>query len=87
MKIFKYTLKIVDEQEVEMPKGAIILDVQEQNMGFLSLWAIVDPEAEVEKRKFEVIGTGNEISMKPREYIATAVCGLYVWHIFEVNQA
>lgn len=84
MKIYKYTVKIVDEQKIEMPKNAIILDCQLQNTFFISMWAIVDPDAETEHRVFEIIGTGNDVSLRPRNYIATVNTGIYVWHVFEV---
>ncbi|MEO5991405.1 MAG: hypothetical protein ABIP68_07180 [Ferruginibacter sp.] len=84
MIIFKYQIKTIGSQIIQMPKGAIILSCQQQN-SFISMWAIVDENGELEDRHFEVIGTGNEITLKPREYISTVQMGLYVWHIFEIN--
>lgn len=86
MKIYKYTLKVVEEQTISLPKGAIILTVQAQNSFFISLWAIVDPNMQdKEYVTFEIIGTGNEISLRPRVYISTVQMGILVWHIFQIN--
>ncbi len=85
LKIFKYTLKMKDIETIAMQKDAMILDCQQQNQGFLTIWAIVNPDAELENRTFEIIGTGNVVSEQPREFIATVQTGLYVWHIFEIN--
>lgn len=87
MTIFKYQLKVTDEQTIRMPKDAMILTAQAQGQFFICLWAIVDPDAEQEERTFEIIGTGNHVSLRPREYIATVQLGLFVWHIFEINPA
>ena len=56
-----------------MPKDAEILTVQNQ-YGKPCLWALVDPENEIEKRYFEVIGTGHDIHYDmgiDRKYINT----------------
>lgn len=85
MKIFKYTLNMTDVQVIEMPKKAMILSCQEQQIGVLTIWAIVNPDAENEKITFEIIGTGNEVSVQPREYLATVISGPCVWHVFKIN--
>jgi len=95
MRIYKYPVKITDEFEIEMPKGAHILDVQMQRED-ACLWAMVDIEAEKETRCFRIIGTGNPIPefsnwsrMKYRrgyEYIGTFQQhnGALVWHLLEM---
>lgn len=85
--IWKYQLKISEDQRIEMPAGAKILSVQAQNK-VPCLWALVDPEAEKEKRFFEVFGTGNpikEYEVTSRKFIDTfqAYCGSLVFHVFE----
>jgi hypothetical protein len=84
MKIFKYELPAKDRSIIELPVGAMILDCQVQSQSVM-LWAIVDPDAEKEKRTFEFVVTGGEVTMQPREYVATVQYGRYVFHIFEVN--
>ena len=42
--IYKYPLSLVDRQDLSLPRGAEILDVQLQ-CGQLCLWAIVDTDA------------------------------------------
>lgn len=82
--IFKYEIKIEDYQIVMMPKNAVILctGVQYEKM---CLWALVDPKAEMEKRRIIVKGTGHTVDEKNMKYIGTnqLMEGHLVWHIFE----
>lgn len=57
-RIFKYAIPIADEFELELPKGAEILTFQIQYEQPV-IWAIVDPDAEKEKRHFNLYGTGH----------------------------
>ncbi len=94
--IYKYVVPL-DGGTVEMPRGARIKHVGAQG-GDICLWAIVDPECLAELRHFCVYGTGHEIllaqddeSFEGRKaedklsgrYLGTAVCGEFVWHVFE----
>lgn len=85
--IWKFDLELTDSQKVEMPKGAKILCVDEQDKLFC-LWAIVDPDPTVpkEERAFRLYGTGNPEHSIGGEYIGTinSTTG-FVWHIFEGN--
>lgn len=83
-RIFKYPVNIVDFIEIEMPKGAEILSFQTQYEQ-PCIWAIVDPEAETEMRKFRVCGTGHELSAHLGKFIGTTQVsgGRLVWHLFE----
>jgi hypothetical protein len=84
--IYKYPFKIneIDFTEIEMPIGAIILDIQMQNNECV-LWAIVDINHACEKRKFVSIMTGHEFNYSyGMIHIKTFIhhTGL-VFHIFE----
>jgi hypothetical protein len=84
-RIWKYDLQITDMQQVEMPKGAELLSVANQD-GALRLWAKVDADKERESRYIEVIGTGNPIPQDmgvDRRFIGTAMLSPFVWHVFE----
>lgn len=87
MKIFKYEIPIEDYFELELPKGAHILDVQIQ-YGSPKIWALVDSDAETEKRCFTAIGTGNPITRTNLIYWGTfqSVKGNFVWHLFEIKE-
>jgi hypothetical protein len=81
--IRKYEL----ENIIEMPKGAEILSVQIQNGEMFNecIWAKVNPENELEKRQFELIGTGHKFDDTNKEYIGTYHNGPFVCHLFEVK--
>jgi len=79
--IWKYSL----ENIIEMPKGAEILtiDIQNGQMFNAQMWVKVDTENEVEKRMFEVIGTGQNFDDTNKKYVGTYQDGPFVWHVFE----
>lgn len=87
--VYKYLLETNKAQsEIELPKGAEVLTVNEQGGG-LHLWALVDPENKPETRVFEVYGTGHKIPKDghERKFISTIFIngGQFVFHAFEVT--
>ena len=82
MTIWKYPLQIGDFNSVQMPKGATILSVDNQN-GILCLWAMVDPEKSLVTRKIRIVGTGHTFDGYA-EHIGSVVMAPFVWHVFEV---
>lgn len=71
--------------QVVMPKGAQIVHVAEQDgtVGpVVTMWALVDPEAPAETRRFAELGTGHEIPDE-HEHVGTWQSGPFVWHLFE----
>lgn len=85
MTIWKFVLEISDIQEIQMPGGADILSVAEQD-GRLCLWALVDPGAIRECRKVWIIVTGNPFPEAVElHFIGTVPMhgGALIWHVFE----
>lgn len=70
-----------DELEILMPAPNRILTLQVQN-GEPTLWALVDPEADVAVYKFIVVGTGYELDGRCGDYVGTWQHPPYVWHLF-----
>jgi len=58
--IWKLKLEIVDIQEFVLPKGTAVLHIGVQGTQ-PCMWVELDPEAEVETRKFMTVGTGHEV--------------------------
>lgn len=56
-KIFKYRLPFMEVATVDMPIDAEIIRIDGLD-GALWIWAIVDPEAQLEKRTFYLFKTG-----------------------------
>lgn len=80
--IWKFTLQpycILD-----MPKGAQVLSVREQGSE-ICLWAMVDPSAEKEPRRFLGFGTGHDLPEGDLSFVGTAhlASGAMVFHVFE----
>jgi hypothetical protein len=88
--IWKYELKVTDEQTVDMPSGAMILSVAAVELGWdsgaigavLTVWARVDSEQPMEARTFFVVGTGNQMPKKGTVYLGTVQMPPFVWHVF-----
>lgn len=83
--IYKYALKIEDEQAVEMPAGARILTVQMQH-GQPQLWALVEPGQPLQHRSIIVAGTGHPVHFsQDARHIGTFQMheGALVFHVFE----
>lgn len=85
MNIWKFEVPIDDYFSISMPTGADILSFQCQGSQPV-IWAVVDPNAEKEERRFMMRGTGHDIITAPedRKYIGTAQMGPLVWHLFEL---
>ena len=87
--IWKFTLPVTDYPVVSMPKGARVLSVGVQH-GEVQVWALVDPEAPTELRRFMKIDTGQcmtEPCVERIRFIGTVQMGDLVWHIFDTQEA
>lgn len=83
-KIFKYPLEVTDTQFIEVPKGAAILTVQAQK-DIPCIWAQVDPDMPLIKRRILTYGTGHPIDpTEAKHYIGTYQIngGHLVFHVF-----
>jgi hypothetical protein len=84
--IWKFKLRLKEEQTIDMPGSPSFLHVAMQN-DELCLWAIVQPDQPIARRTILIIGTGH-----PAEnvglYIGTVLMsgGAFVWHVFEKRQ-
>lgn len=77
--------------EFAMPKGAELLTVQTQYAGgpgeTPALWALVDPDAPRETRRFQLVGTGHREVEEDLTYVGTfqLTGGSFVGHVFEAR--
>lgn len=67
-------------QSVEMPDGARVVHVHEQD-GRPCMWAAVNPSRPAVVRHFGLFATGEEIPTSI--YVGTIHLGWTVWHLFE----
>lgn len=80
--VWKYALAIDDAQTIEIPEGAELLTVGNQN-GELVLWARVNPSGDPVRREILIRGTGHPIGGWPYVGSAQFADGLLVWHVFD----
>lgn len=84
--IWKYRVEIEKYQTLELLKGSEILSVQLVGLQPF-IWVKVDTEQiEKEIRRFELIGTGEELKSSKNKFIGTLQFqgGKYVQHFFEI---
>jgi hypothetical protein len=93
LRIYKYTIPVEDEFVLQLPAEAQVLDVQTQH-GWPQLWALIDPKASTESRRFILRGTGHDIrhyTTETLKYCGTfqlqsgQLNGQLVFHVFEVR--
>lgn len=82
--VWKFPLATaLTDNALEMPKGAKVVHVGIQGER-ICLWAIVDMQAPVETRVFQIVGTGHEEVKEGMAHVGTVQQGPWVWHVFEV---
>lgn len=82
--IYKYPLKILSSQTVEMPEDAYILNIQMQR-GQPVMWAAVDTNKPKTPLRIRMLGTGTGMNsnINPDFYLGTVQEGSgMVWHYF-----
>lgn len=77
--IWKYRFN----SEIKMPLDARVLTIQKQD-GEPTIWALVNPNNELEVRNFTIVGTGNSFDDTNHKYIGTFQDSPFVWHLFEI---
>jgi hypothetical protein len=75
--IYKYTLPVQEKHIIKLPKSAKIIRVEDVD-GLFFLWAIVNPEAETEKRYLEFYKTGQPIETPLRDLVFIGACKLFI---------
>lgn len=83
--VWKYELNPL-LSKYEMPAGAEILSVREQN-GKVCLWAKVNTMNLPEEREIIVVGTGHPLTSEQMTHLGTAHLneGTLVLHVFEIR--
>jgi hypothetical protein len=83
--VYKYPVPPDDTFEMMLPQGAQILTVDLQ-FGEMQLWALIDPDAPLNRRRFRLAGTGHPIKERNLLYINTfqAHGGALILHLFEI---
>ncbi len=86
--VYKFELRFVEEQTIELYQGYYCLEVAEQD-GTLCLWALVDTELARVPMKIRIFGTGHPFQEGVNEYLihlGTVVMSVgFVWHVFQVE--
>lgn len=82
--IFKYPLRFINYQKIEIFEGAEILCIQNQNE-VPCIWAMVDTDSPKVTRTFVIFGTGDKINIDNLKYIGTCQFqgGILVYHFCE----
>lgn len=82
-RIWKFPIPFGDDVKIDMPKGARIIAVQDQECDIM-IWAICDELAEREPVRFVIVGTGHPMPAFQVRHVGTVQQGRFVWHVFLV---
>jgi len=82
MKIYKYPIQIVSEQDIEMPYAAEIIHAGLDPTGQPCIWAVVNPGFDPKPRRIFVVGTGREFETWER-HLGSFLQDQFVWHVFQ----
>lgn len=94
--IWRYDLPVSDVVEVEMPRAANVLPhvAGGPHPDIVTIWAVVVTDSPIVTHRFRIVGTGNPveavmppISVSGFNYVGTAVCARFVWHVFDGGAA
>lgn len=85
--IWKFVLELKDEQQFEMPSGALIVSFQRQN-GKMCIWCLVDPSIPMVFRTLRIHGTGHHNILPYEKYVGSVVDEekASVWHLFDCGE-
>ena len=81
-KIFKYELKVIAKQTLELPKDASIFGYLQVQNNLPVLWAVVDATEPIKTYTIEMRGTGWDFDIEPIDFLGTVQIGGLVWHYF-----
>ncbi|AUR82382.1 hypothetical protein NVP1023O_73 [Vibrio phage 1.023.O._10N.222.51.B4] len=83
--VWKFPLKVADEQYIDVPVGAEPLKAEMQN-GELCLWMLVQPSSNKVTKKVHVHGTGHNVddALTLGDYVDSFMMhdGALVFHVF-----
>jgi hypothetical protein len=83
--IYKYVIEVEDEQELNLPLGAMILSAAFQGKT-LCMWVLVDKDEDYSKKQTVYIyGTGHNIVEENSRFINTVFMDYLVFHVFVRN--
>ena len=92
MRVYKYKVLDIHPLYITLPKGATLLKFDYQGSPYgngFNLWALVDPLALKEDRKFILVSTGHDLfqTAEQLKYVGTAEhdSTKLVAHLFEVT--
>ena len=84
--IWKFPFEVVDTVFIEMPVGAIPIQVGLDPLGQRCIWAIVNPNNRKANRQFRIVGTEGPM---PKEtdtirwhHVGSFNERSFVWHVF-----
>jgi len=80
--IYKYVLKLEDEQIIKIPKYSDIIKVDHQQEQ-ICMWVDGRSDVDLHPVKIRIIGTGRPIpEHEDLNYLDTVIMDYFVWHVY-----
>lgn len=84
--IYKYTFN--GEGDLKVPAGKVLHVDSQHNGAFPTIW--VEHSFETmnthDHQRYTIVGTGGHFDNTRMKHVGTAICGPFVWHVYEVQQ-
>jgi len=80
--IYKYPIRIEDEQMIEMPFGAKCIHVGLDPDETPCIWAKVESTNTPEPVRVFIAGTGHPLPDEPAEHVGSFKQAGFMWHVF-----
>ena len=80
--IYKYSIKVTDKQEIQIPCNAKIIHVGLDPQGVPCLWAEVDTTAPMKPVSVFIVGTGNPMPHVAHTHFGSFIQGPFMWHVY-----
>lgn len=83
--IYKYVLEVGEINKFKIPRERTLAKVgRDPASGNPAIWFIVEKTSPPQEAKYCVVATGQEITGAV-SHVGTAICGMFVRHIFRVE--
>lgn len=80
--IYKYTLRLQEDNVLILPVGYEIVSVQNQD-STITLWVMIDMGIKATLGvRFKIVGTGIPFDFLYHKHLSTVQVGDFIWHVF-----
>ena len=86
--IWKFALDIGGRHLLDIPAGSKLLCVGPNPAveGQVALWFEIETSGKIAAKSFEIVATGGTVP-NGSDYVGSAICNPFVWHVYELRKS